>query len=461
MRYLRKVLSLIAGGVWLLNVFAGNCSAADRLASEDFVWFTNGDRIRGQIVSIDSSKGIVLKNKFIESNAGFPLDKIVRVVFADREVPSANFKNPVRVKLINLDELEGNLIVLNDKEMVLETIFSGKITIPRKRIDSFLPIVPNPTIVYQGPTSIDGWTVSDSPVPGAQPSSWKYSNGSFITKESGSIARDLKLPDLASIEFDIAWQNYLSIAIALYASTLYPIQLANKDDGPDFGAFYSLQINFNTANLMLVKKGAPLNSLGIAFLPNIDRKTSAHIMIRVNKPERTIYLYIDGVLARQWQDPGEFAGTGTCVRFVNQLSSPLKISNISVSQWDGRIETPTNRIDNSKADFIRLLNNDIITGTVKEFKNGKFVVQSQFGNMEVPFERISQIHFSIIGRDPVLRKVDEATAILNKRGLLTLKIERWEDDSLIATNPMFGNVKIPIWAFKTLIFKPSVPNIDF
>ncbi|MGC9036611.1 MAG: hypothetical protein ACP5K7_12385 [Verrucomicrobiia bacterium] len=461
-QFLWKTLQGVLSAVLLLNLLL-ICAIAvqQQPTQEDCVWFTNGDKLCGQIISIDSSKGALLKNKFIEGNTAFPLDKIVKIVFAERQTPSAAMKNPCRVRLINLDEIEGDLISINEKEMVLGTLFSGKISIPRKRIDSVTPIVPNPTIVYQGPTGIEGWTVSDSPAPDAKPTSWKYSNGAFIATESGAIARDLKLPDMATIEFDLAWQNYLSVAIALYASTLNPIPLANKDELPDFGSFYSLQINFNTANLMLIKKGAPLNSMGIAFLPNIDRKTSARLTIRVNKPTRSIYLYIDGVLVRQWVDPGEFGGSGTCVRFVNQLSAPLKISNITVSQWDGRIELPTNQVDNAKSDFVRLLNNDAVTGSVKEFKNDKIIVQTQLGNMEIPISRISQIYFSIIGRDPVLRKIDEVSALLNKNATLTLKIQRWEGDHLVATSPMFGELKIPLWAFKTIVFKQVNQPKDF
>ncbi|MGB9603606.1 MAG: hypothetical protein ACPMAG_12530, partial [Limisphaerales bacterium] len=142
-------------------------------------------------------------------------------------------------------------------------------------------------------------------------------------------------------------------------------------------------------------------------------------------------------------------------------SAPLKISNITVSQWDGRIELPTNQVDNAKSDFVRLLNNDAVTGSVKEFKNDKIIVQTQLGNMEIPISRISQIYFSIIGRDPVLRKIDEVSALLNKNATLTLKIQRWEGDHLVATSPMFGELKIPLWAFKTIVFKQVNQPKDF
>jgi hypothetical protein len=212
---------------------------------------------------------------------------------------------------------------------------------------------------------------------------------------------------------------------------------------------------------MLIKKGVPLNSMGMAFIPNMERKTSAHIMIRVSKPQKMILLYVDGILVKHWQEQGEFGGSGTCVRFVNQLSSPVKISNIVVSQWDGRIEIPITRVDNSKSDFILMINNDVVSGTVKEFKNGKFVVQTAYGNVDVPFERISQMHLSMIGREPPLRYDGEISVVLQTQGKLVLKLEKWDGDKLIAVNPNFGRIGLPLSMIKSISFKPDFVLQEF
>lgn len=429
--------------------------------SDDHIWFANGDHLHGQLVSIDPSNGVVWKHNSISDTIVFPISTVAKISLGERPQQTLTPNNPCRLRLINQNELEGNLIAFSENDITLETHYAGKLVIPKRRIDSITPFVPNPRIIYEGPTSIDGWTVSSSPVEGAQPASWRYSNGAFITTQSGSIARDLKLPDMASIEFDVAWQNYMSIAIALYANTLFPIQLAEKDNGPDFGAFYSLQVNFNTVNLMMIKKGVPLNSMGIGFLPGIERKTSAHFMIRVNKPERTIYFFIDGNLVKMWQDPAEFAGSGTCIRIVNQVACPLKISNIVVSHWDGRTDTPTNKIDNAKTDFIFLINNDSVSGKIKAFKNNKFIVQAAFGEVEVPFNRISQIHFSMLEREPAPNFKPDFIAFFKKRGSLSLNLERWENGKIIATNPIFGSAAYDLSAFKLLIFKPDSPVAPF
>lgn len=446
----------------LLIFISGLFCIFNAYPQEDQILFANGDKLHGKVIAIDPIKGVALKNKYIQQTMAFSVDSIVKILFAETEQPPINGKYPCIIRMVNRDELECSLVSMNEGSVVVQAPFSENLVIPRKRIDSINPISPNPSIIYKGPTGLDGWTVSSSPVEeGGKEDKWRYVNGAFIAGGAGSLARDLKLPDMATIEFDIAWKSYMSIAVALYASTLQPILLSQKDELPDFGSFYSLQINFNTANLMLIKKGVPLNSMGMAFIPNMERKTSAHIMIRVSKPQKMILLYVDGILVKQWQEQGEFGGSGTCVRFVNQLSSPVKISNIVVSQWDGRIEIPITRVDNSKSDFILMINNDVVSGTVKEFKNGKFVVQTAYGNVDVPFERISQMHLSMIGREPPLRYDGEISVVLQTQGKLVLKLEKWDGDKLIAVNPNFGRIGLPLSMIKSISFKPDFVLQEF
>jgi hypothetical protein len=441
---------------WIAGIF-------EAFSEDDLISFVNGDKLHGKVIAVDPVKGVALKNQFIEQTTAFPVDSIVKIVFAETEQPPVSGKYPCIIRMVNRDELECSLVSLDESSVVVSAPFSENLTIPRKRIDSINPISPNPAIIYKGPTGTEGWTISSSPVEDEKEGKWRYVNGSFIATGAGSLARDLKLPDMATIEFDIAWKNYMSVAVALYASTLQPILLSKKDDPdvPDFGSFYSLQINFNTANLMLIKKGIPLNSMGMAFIPNMEAKTSAHIMIRVSKPQKMILLYVDGILVKQWQEQGEFGGSGTCVRFVNQLSTPIKISNIVVSQWDGRIEIPITRVDNSKSDFINMINNDVINGTVKEFKNGKFIVQTPFGTVDVPFERVSHMHFSMIGREPAIRTQGEIPVVFQRQGKLSLKPEKWDGDKLIAVNPNFGRIALPLSMIKVINFKPDYVLFTF
>ena len=96
---------------------------------------------------------------------------------------------------------------------------------------------------------MDPGRVGRAPAPG-ESGQWTYRNGAFYAGKTASIARDLKLPDVAEIQFDLAWKGALNLAIALYTDSLLPILLTAKDQAPDFGGFYSLRLHNATEALI-------------------------------------------------------------------------------------------------------------------------------------------------------------------------------------------------------------------
>src|SRR5208282_5888179 len=141
--------------------------------------------------------------------------------------------------------------------------------------------------VFDGITGLDGWTraVSAAPAPG-ESGQWTYRDGAFYAVKTASIARDLKLPDVADIQFDLAWKGALNLAVALYTDSLQPIALAQKETGPDFGGFYSLRFTYTvTIGLTPIRKKDPLRSLGDLIVPSLNQRDRLHLDLRVSKPD--------------------------------------------------------------------------------------------------------------------------------------------------------------------------------
>src|SRR5687768_16839635 len=142
---------------------------------------------------------------------------------------------------------------------------------------------------------MEGWTRGKVNAQGlTDAGEWMYSNGAFYALKSASIARDLKLPDVASIQFDLEWRGFFHVAVALYSSYLHPINLANKESEPQFGGFYSMQLNPFSANLLPVEQNEPLRYLGQASLQHLAQTNAAHIDIRVNKAKSLVALMVNG-----------------------------------------------------------------------------------------------------------------------------------------------------------------------
>lgn len=431
---------------------AGGNLQAGELASptEDVVWLASGERYHGGLVTEGAGKALFWQHPFILEKIPLKLEEIAKIRLGPRPVTVAKPVNPCLVRLANGDELEGELAGYDGESVRLDTWFAGTLRLPRQRIESLQPLVPNPKIVFQGPTSLEGWTLGNAVVPGVVTNAWSYSDGALVSLASGSIARDVKLPEVASIEFDLSWNAYVHIAIALFADSLQPINLTGKDEAPDFGGFYSLQLSANIANVLAVKKGAPLNSLGMAFIPGMEMKSAAHITIRAHRANRLLYLYVDGALVKQWQDPFDTAGPGTCLRIVNQGPNALRLSNLVVAEWDGRLDVQTNVVNNLTNDVVRLLNRDAVAGVIKEVRDGQVQLVSAMGAITIPLNRVEQLHFSRANRDLLPISTNAVTAHFTKRGKLTLDLDGWEGGQLVAASPVFGRARLSLGAFRLL-----------
>jgi hypothetical protein len=446
--------------VWLAGLLggaAGNLFAAaeppNNIPNGDVAWLRSGERLRGQIVSMDGQGQLLWRHQHIAEEVALPLRDLLKIRLGPRPVPADKPAHPCLVRLINGDELVGNLAGFDGESLRLETWFSGEIKINRNAMDSLLPLVINPKMIFQGLTSLEGWTLGDAVVPTVQTNAWFYSDGALVSLVPGSIARDVKLPEAAQIDFDLSWEGYTQLAVALYADSLQPIQLLAKDEGPDFGGFYSLQMllaNVFSANLLPVKKGLPINvaGLGAAYLPTMIQQPRAHITIRVSKRERKVYLEYNGTLVRQWQDPMETLGPGTAMRFVNQGPGSLRLSGLVISEWDGRLDLRTNVVNNLTNDVVNLLNQDQVTGTITSLRDDALQISAPFGAVTVPMNRIEQLHFARQGRaQPVTGSVRAGFA---QRGRLSVQLDGWENNVLLARHPLLGKLRISAAAVRQL-----------
>jgi catechol 2,3-dioxygenase-like lactoylglutathione lyase family enzyme len=339
--------------------------------------------------------------------------------------------------LSNGDSLEGKLLQLDSKEIVLETSFAGKMIFPRNLVKMLEPLPPEREPIFSGPTGLDGWTLGKvSAVAAGESGQWSYTNGAFYATRAASIARDVKLPDVARIEFDLAWKGVLQSAIALYTSYMQPVNLQTKDTDPDFGAFYSLQINSFVSTLMPVRKNEPLKYMGQIPVPAFSQKNHAHVEILASKPKRSIAFFVDGSLVKEWVDTEEFAGSGTGMRFVHQGQGAVKLSHLRIAEWNGKMESKATNLPPFKDDLTKLLNGDKVSGTLETFRDGKLSFSTANGKLDIPFERVAEAFFK--SKETTSANRANVRAFFTDGGSVTFQLERWDGQGVVATSPNFG-----------------------
>jgi hypothetical protein len=321
------------------------------------------------------------------------------------------------------------------------------------------PVPPERKPLFIGPSADEGWTHGKVSTAVTEAGQWTYRDGAFYATRAASVARDLKLPDVASIQFDFTWKGMLYVAVAIYTDYLQPVNLSTKDTEPDFSGFYSLQLNNYSANLLSVKKLDPLKYLGQVAAPTLSQKNSAHIELLASRPKRQVALLIDGALVKIWQETEDFAGKGTGMRFVHQGQGSIKLSNIRVSEWDGQFDEKKTNPPDSKTDLVKLRNGDKLTGDVEAIREGKLAITVAGGNrVTVPIERVKQVELAGAKAGVAPENPANVRAYFRGGGSVTFRLEKWDGGGAAANSPNFGKGTFNPAAFEWVEFETTAPK---
>lgn len=428
---------------------APRTNTAPARITQEQVLFRNGDSLAGSLKGITGSH-IVWQHPDAASPIELEKTHLTEVQLKAEPRTQPATTNDCVVQLTNGDQLDAELISLTESNLNVRTWFAGELSIPRSMLAAISPSGPSRSTVFSGPTTIEGWIhgQTNAVLPGS--GKWIYRNGAFYASKSASIARDMKLPDVSSLSFDMTWKGYFQLAIALYTDRLQPVSIANKEAEPYFGGFYSLQLNTFSANLLPITHKDPVRYLGQASMLALSQKNAAHFDIRTHKHKKTIALLVNGELVKEWTDPAPFAGAGTAIRFVHQGQGLIKIENLTVTEWDGTYEEKNAPAPPQDQDLARLRNGDRVIGTVAKIENGLLAIARAEGKMEFPLGRAKRIEFAAKRRGNAPRDSTALRAHFPRGGVLTLSIDEWTPEGYRASSPAFGPAKIYPRAFSRL-----------
>lgn len=434
------------GGTRRINVPApaGNSarSSSPTAAPQDgdALKFRNGDSLHGTVVTVVPGSGLRWRRSDVKDPVMFDLANVVELRLVPRPPRTSRAVHRTVVELTNGDRLAGDIVSLNDKALVLNTWYAGTLSVKRPMIQQITFGVANPDAVFVGPTGLDGWTREGNR------NAWTYRKGTLYGRQNGSIARDVNLPDMANIEFDVNWLGPFSMQFAFYIDDLR--QLYNAGG-------YMLQFNYSNIYLQRSRPQRGFNQLGNnADVPEFQRKTKAHISVRVNKPKKTIALFANGNLIKQWTDPAEFAGKGTGIMFFAQGQGELRVSNILVTTWDGKLDTDISgaSTNSTTEDLVLFANNDKVSGTLSGIANNEIAFATSFANMKIPLERVAQIEFDGKKAEQPRRQADDVRAYFLDGSRFTLALEKLDDQSLVGASENCGRVASSLDAFGRVQF---------
>jgi hypothetical protein len=389
------------------------------------------------MISVVPEAGIRWRHLDVKEPITFDSANAIELQLGPRPPRTSRAQHRSVVELTNGDQLAGDIVSLSDKTLVLNTWYAGSLQIKRPMIQRIMFTVRNPEAVYLGPTGLDGWVTEGNR------NAWTYRKGAFYCQSNGSLGRDVKLPDVSSVEFDLAWRGQLYFQFAVYVDDLRQIYNAGG---------YMFQFNYASVTLQRARPQRGFNNLGNPVeLPEFQRKTKAHVAVRVNKPKKTIALFVDGTLLKQWSDPGDFAGKGTGLVFMSQGQGQFRISNISVTEWDGRLDTDVASAA-TQEDLVRFANNDKVSGNLGGIANKEITFTTSFANMEIPLERVQQIELASQKSEKARRQAADVRAFFIDGSRFTLALEKLDEQNLVGSSENCGRVSSSLDAFRRVQF---------
>jgi len=426
------------------------CILSADLPGQDSIRFENDDVFFGRLLGMSDPEYLEWKNPNVEKPIRFATSGVSEIQL-DIEMGEAWMAtNRCQVLFTNGDSMIANLERYDGTNYHFRAPFGEGLTARREMVRLLRLSSGEGAAVFEGPEGLDGWTMGDVKVEGA--GTWKYANGGFYANKAASIAKIVNLPESSSLEFDMAWKETFNLAVALYTDFLQPISLRNKDIEPNFGGFYSIQLNPRSANVLLVKKDIPLQFLGQHILNQFDRKNQAHVEIKCSRSQNVIALYVDGALIRLWRDPNGFNGEGKGIRLVHQGSGSVRIRNIRVNRWNGVFDEPPSLPADSELDLVRVAPHGSFKARVKSIVGGSVEFEPRAPRRSLPMSDINQLEFGPVNLDVPQMPLSPVKTWFNDTQCLTLSIKRIEGGRLIGKSPTLGDVVLDLDYFKRITF---------
>lgn len=405
-------------------------------AKPDVLTFFSGDKLQGKLVGIEADGTILWTHPEAKTPLQF-LSKNAEKIVLPGGGSGGRTEHAFTVKLLNGNQFPADIISLDSEKLLVNTWYGGQITVIRKMIDSIVPRQKS-SLLYEGPASMEGWVSGRG-----NRRTWDFKDGALINSKQGLIGRDLKLPDKAKLDFDMAWTGNLSLLLSLYVPSV-----ENYSNN-----CYMLQLNSGYLYLNRSSNRGGQNNLGQVQIEEMNRKNKAHIALRMNKEQKTIALLMDGALIKQWKDPGEFAGTGTGICFYAQGQGSIKISNIEMSDWDGRMdELGSGGTAVFEQDTVTMQNKDKVSGKLTKIENKNMVFESSFAKLDIPLDRVGRIDFSGDKKNTEKADARESRIKLVGDGNITLRLEKLTKDKATGASQSLGKLDLKPEAFRQIDF---------
>ena len=443
---------------WILPLVA--CFA---ILHADELKLADGSSRAGGLVSLTPQQ-LIWQAASPEKPMAFTLPQVLEMSLSAEQINPLG-KHLATLTLTNGDIVRGQLAAVSSAVVELDTRIAGRMKFNRLMIAD-IQIAECPDLIYRGPDGLDGWKQSgDTPA-------WSYQNSVFTSRDAGSIARDLHLPDEFSITFDAAWTGSLSLKLAFFSDSL-------ASDQPNSG----YELSFVQHSIYL-RSGRTQQIIGnTPDAASLQENDKAHIEVHASRKTGKIGILLDGRLIEVWTDPDVAqCGSGRGIHFISQNSSPVRISRIGVSAWDGEVEQVAKKpaaepqagmqemADESEdapqqpapppTGRIELRNGDSIAGEVDSILDGVLTVKTAFREVKLPVEALRSVVLAPVQLERCKRQSGDVRASFADGSSLVFRLDSVGGGAFGGSSQNFGTARFTLGACQRLEFNLYDPALE-
>ncbi|MDB6152360.1 MAG: hypothetical protein JWL90_813 [Chthoniobacteraceae bacterium] len=381
-------------------------------------------------------------------------DRIAGIRLTARRPEAA--KSEATVQLRNGDRLSGEIMALDQKQIVLKHPQLGAITMDRSRI---FQLHPNRRLDLieggsEAATPFLAANTNNLPFPGGagKPISWIYLDGAYSQKieAPGAPPRNTQALHWAIPEgldpFEVRFE--LTGSGNVQPSFIFMLK-------GDANAA-AVQISFSYPNVQIMQQTAAVRANQRRLWKAVSLKNKvptvpSRMSIRIVANARTgiMDIYVNGVAAvkigQQLSERLPGLGRTMLLGGFPNSSNSLVISNVRIDSWNGEIP-----LSESVA-ATTFTNNDVTSGAVSGFRDGKFAIESEIGMLQVPRENVKVIEFG----GTMTSEQAKAKIRLADGSAISVDTFKWTGGELIAHSAILGDLRLPAEMVAELIYNPA------
>lgn len=414
--------------------------------------FADKTRITGQPLSIDSKKKVLtFTSPSLQGETELKTEGLLEMTLqGEPQSIEADHYALATIKPHNdgyfRDTLRGRLVHLDDKTVTLDTWYAGQLTIRRSLVQALDIFSQSPTF-YTGPNGPEGWVTPT----GELNDHWTFKNRTMASKTQQGVARKVQIPERAKITVTAKWKN------SPYFKILFLTKEGSNSSFPDSGYY----LNVQQTRLTLYRNSEnQRNNLvfneAIEGMREVEQTTVTIYLDRTK--EGTSAVYLDDKRIGTWTDIDDTALEGEWLHFVPNRNSPLKLSNISVSQWDGTLplspeEEPTTDEADPKREGqkIRLANGDVVIGKIQKIDKEMVKLGTSFGDVQVPLRLMKSINLDDV-EDEDRMEINDVRAWFHEGGYVTIKLKSFDGKTIKGYSQVYGDAEFQLSAFSRIQF---------